>query len=284
MEKHSYINALDRAFFILKEKNVDTTVANYLLEELMGWNHTKLIIHKNDEMPIEKYQQYFELIKRASENEPPQYIMQEAWFYGRKFVVNQSTLIPRQETEELVSKVLKDISDQSNLKILDIGTGTGDIAITLCLENPNQIYTATDISKAALKTAQINAKKYNADINFIESDLFENLKNTKFDVVISNPPYISQDEKNVMDESVLKYEPESALFAEDNGLSIYKKMLSKIKNYLTENGIIYLEFGYQQKNNISDIFADLLPDFAVEFYQDISGNPRYLKAYKRRDN
>lgn len=283
MEKRSYINALDRAFLILEKNNIDKNIAEYLLEELLGWNHTKLLIHKNDLIDNDTWNKYFKMILRAAKNEPPQYILQEAWFYGRKFQVSLDTLIPRQETEELVSKVLQDIKDKKGLSILDIGTGTGDIPITLFLENKFQKYTATDISPEALKIAKKNAANYEADIEFIESDLFEKLENKKFNIIISNPPYISRDEKNVMDASVLEYEPELALFAEDNGLYLYKKMLSQVEKYLKNDGVIYFEFGFQQKNDISQIFTNLLPNFAVEFYQDISDNPRYLKAYKKEE-
>lgn len=280
MEKHSYSNALNRAFFMLNEHSIDQSIATYLLEELMNWNHTKFSIHKNEEMSEDKYNEYFEQIKRAINNEPPQYILGEAWFYGRKFKVNSSTLIPRQETEEMVYKIIEDSKDKKGLNILDIGTGSGDIIITLSKEIPDNNFVASDISDEALKMADTNSQLHDVKISFIKSDVFNNIDG-KFDVIVSNPPYISEDERNVMDESVIKYEPHTALFAENNGMKIYEKILKNIEQYLTENGIIYFEFGYKQKESLKQLFEKVLPNFDVEFYKDIAGNDRFLKAYRK---
>ncbi|MGR3742047.1 peptide chain release factor N(5)-glutamine methyltransferase [Companilactobacillus sp. DQM5] len=282
MEKRSYSNALERAFLILKEHNVNEDVATYLMEEMLGWTSSKYSLHKNDEMSEKEFNNFFELIDRAKNNEPPQYILKKAWFYGREFIVSPDTLIPRQETEELVKKILDDINKTNNLSILDIGTGTGDISVTLKLEKPDIKITGSDISKKALQIAKRNSEKFNVDVNFIESDLFSNI-NSRFDIIISNPPYISKNELDVMDDSVKKYEPGIALFAEEDGLKVYRRIFDKCKDYLTQNGIMYLEFGYRQKDKIHEMIKKQLPNFEVEFFKDISGNWRYLKIYRKKN-
>lgn len=285
MEKHSYSNALERAFLLLEEKNIDSSVATYLLEEMLGWTHTKFILHKEDPMSDDDYEHYFNLIGRAINNEPPQYILGNAWFYGREFDVTEATLIPRQETEELVSKVLSDIKEVTNkLDILDVGTGTGDIPITLALEDDTNNYWASDISASALQVAQKNATNFSVDVKFVQSDLFDNFEDQKFDVIVSNPPYISETERDVMDQSVLDYEPDLALFAEDDGLAFYKNFFEQVDNYLKQMGTVYLEFGYHQKNQLDQIITEQLPHFGVEFYQDLTGNWRYLKMYRKESN
>ncbi|GKQ42890.1 release factor glutamine methyltransferase [Companilactobacillus sp. RD055328] len=282
MEKHSYSNALNRAFLILNEKNIDNEVAVYLMEEMMQWTHTKFLLHQNEIMEETDYNRFFEMITKASQNHPPQYILGEAWFYGRKFKVTPDTLIPRQETEELVSQVLHDINKEQGLDILDIGTGTGDILITLSLEKPDNHYLGLDISKEALEVAQTNANNLAADVEFIQSDLFQQVTG-QFDVITSNPPYIADEERSVMDQSVLQFEPELALFADDNGLAIYRKIFTKIDQFLKPKGRAYFEFGYHQKEQLEELINKQLPEFEVEFYRDLTDNWRYLKMYRKEE-
>lgn len=281
MEKHSYSNALSRAFLILEDHNVDSEVANYLMCELLNWSPSKLSIHKNDLMDDSSYNQFMEMIEQAKENIPPQYILGKAWFYGREFKVTAKTLIPRQETEELVNKVISDLEDAEDLSILDIGTGSGNIAVTLALET-NQEVTAIDIDADTLEIAKENATNLDAEVEFVLSDLFNNVDH-KFDVIVSNPPYISEEEIKDMDKSVLEYEPQKALFADDNGLAVYKKIFAQINDYLNPSGVAYFEYGFQQKEALSEYIGKHLPEFAVEFYRDMSGNWRYLKMYRKND-
>ncbi|MDO1605002.1 peptide chain release factor N(5)-glutamine methyltransferase [Lactobacillus sp. YT155] len=281
MEKHSYSNALSRAFLILEDHNVDSEVANYLMCELLNWSPSKLSIHKNDLMDDSSYNQFMKMIEQAKENIPPQYILGKAWFYGREFKVTTKTLIPRQETEELVNKVISDLEDAKDLSILDIGTGSGNIAVTLALET-NQEVTAIDIDADTLEIAKENATNLDAKVEFLKSDLFDNV-DQKFDVIVSNPPYISEEEIKDMDKSVLEYEPLKALFADDNGLAVYKKIFTQISDYLNPSGVAYFEYGFQQKEVLSEYISKHLPEFAVEFYRDMSGNWRYLKMYRKND-
>lgn len=282
MERPNYSNALKRAFLMLEQQNKYPEDAQYLMEELSGFNYTQLQLHRNEVVPSDIMRKFRDGIIRLGMDEPVQYILGYAYFMDKTFTVNEDTLIPRQETEEMVQRIISDHSDGKK-SILDIGTGSGIIAINLGLTFPDDDILATDISKGALKVARLNADNYQTNnVFFKQSDLFESIENEKFDVIVSNPPYISFDEKKVMDQSVIKYEPDLALYGENNGLEFYQDITKVASNYLNSDGSLYMEFGYHQKNEIKKIFANNMPEYQVEFYKDINGNDRYLKAEKER--
>ncbi|KRK64583.1 N5-glutamine S-adenosyl-L-methionine-dependent methyltransferase [Companilactobacillus tucceti DSM 20183] len=267
---------------MLEQQNKYPEDAQYLMEELSGFNYTQLQLHRNEVVPSDIMRKFRDGIIRLGMDEPVQYILGYAYFMDKTFTVNENTLIPRQETEEMVQRIISDHSDGKK-SILDIGTGSGIIAINLGLTFPDDDILATDISKGALKVARLNADNYQTNnVFFKQSDLFENIENEKFDVIVSNPPYISFDEKRVMDQSVIKYEPDLALYGENNGLEFYQDITKVASNYLNSDGSLYMEFGYHQKNEIKKIFANNMPEYQVEFYKDINGNDRYLKAEKER--
>ncbi|MQS97883.1 peptide chain release factor N(5)-glutamine methyltransferase [Companilactobacillus halodurans] len=280
VEKLSYSNALKRAFSMLKDRGKFPEDAQYLLEELSGFNYTQLQLHRNEEIPADILRKFRQGLVKLQMDVPVQYILGYAYFMNRNFSVNDSVLIPRQDTEEMVQKIIDEHGKEQE-SILDIGTGSGVIAVTLGLEFPNDDILATDISNSALKVAKQNADNYQTNnIFFKESDLFEEIKPQKFDVIVSNPPYIAESEKVDMDTSVIKYEPDLALYGKNNGLEFYESISKKVDNYLSNGGILYMEFGFRQKNAIKQIFCDNLPEYVVEFHKDISGNYRYLKAKK----
>lgn len=282
VEKLNYSKALSRAFLVLKEKNKFPEDAQYLIEEISGYNYTQLQLHRNDPVPDEILLKFQIGLNKLLQDIPVQYILNSAYFMGRKFFVDQNVLIPRQETEEMVQKVIDDQSEQ-NKKILDIGTGSGAIAISLALQFPNDEVVASDISGAALAVAQKNAQRQRVDnISFVESDLFEKFDSQKFDVIVSNPPYIAESEKDDMDESVKKYEPQLALYGKNDGLDFYQRVSKVAESYLTEKGCLYMEFGFRQKNKIASIFTKNMPEYVVEFYKDINEYYRYLKAYRKK--
>lgn len=205
---------------------------------------------------------------------PIQYLIGYVNFYGNKINVNENVLIPRYETEYLVEKTIKYskkyLKDQ--ISILDIGTGSGAIAITLSKELNSDV-TAADISQLALETAKNNAKLNGTNINFIKSDLFENVHN-KFDIIISNPPYIDRSEEIM--ESVYKYEPHLALYAENNGLYFYEEIIKNAKDYLNEKFIIAFEIGYKQAENIKSIAKQYFENSIILSEQDLQGKDRYI--------
>lgn len=214
-------------------------------------------------------------IKGLESGIPVQYIVGNVDFYGYTFKVNKNTLIPRFETELLVEKTIKYINKYFNneIKILDIGTGSGCIAITLNKLLDNSRVTAVDISKNALDVARENNKINNTDVNFIESDVFSNI-NGKYDVIISNPPYISYDE-DIMD-VVYNNEPHMALYADDNGLYFYDKILMECRKYLNDRFFIAFEIGYKQGNDIINIINKYFDNVNIFLEKDYSGRDRFI--------
>ncbi len=224
---------------------------------------------------IENKDDYKEGIKKIKEGIPIQYVIGNVDFYGLNFVVNCNVLIPRFETEGLVEKVLEyvKLNNLSNLRIADIGTGSGCIAITLKKKLPNSYVTAIDISDAALEVAKLNAYKNNCEIDFIKGNLTDKLKG-KYDLIISNPPYIAYDEE-IMD-VVRNNEPSIALYAANNGLDCYIRILKNVKKYLNKKSLIAFEIGEKQGLRIKKIAKRYLPFSKVTIEKDLQGKDRYI--------
>ena len=229
--------------------------------------YLKKYLHKEDNLD--------EAIKRLEQGEPVQYIVGDVDFYGNIIKVNKNVLIPRRETEELVEKTTAYIKKylNTNIKVLDIGTGSGCIPIALKKLIPELNISAVDISEKALEVATENAKSNNAEITFIKSDVFENI-NEKYDCIISNPPYIRNDEK-IMD-IVKNNEPHIALFAEDNGLYFYKKIINESDKYLNKKFIIAFEIGEEQGNDIIDIAKEKYPNAKILLEKDMQHLDRFI--------
>ena len=222
-------------------------------------------------LPTEKLE---EGLKKLKEGKPVQYIVGNVNFYGITLKVNENVLIPRFETETLVEKTInyakKELKEP--LKILDIGTGSGAIAITL-KKNLESSVDAVDISKKALKIAKENAKINNVEINFIHSNMLEKI-DKKYDLIISNPPYISYDEE--VEEIVKNNEPHIALYAENDGLEYYEKILKNAEKYINKPGIIAFEIGMNQGKKIKKIASKYLKTDNIKIEKDLSGKDRYI--------
>ena len=229
--------------------------------------YLKKYLHKEDNLE--------EAIKRLEAGEPVQYIVGDVDFYGNIIKVNKNVLIPRRETEELVEKTVNYIKKYLNteIDILDIGTGSGCIPITLKKLLPNSNITGADISKEALEVATSNASFNNTQVTFIESDVFTNIT-SKYDCIISNPPYIRYDEE-IMD-IVKNNEPHLALFAEDEGLYFYKKIISESPKYLKEKFIIAFEIGEEQGEVIKQFATNQFPNAKVLLEQDMQHLDRFI--------
>jgi len=214
-------------------------------------------------------------IKRLNNGEPVQYIVGNVDFYGYKINVNKNVLIPRFETEELIFKTINLIKKNlnENIKVLDIGTGSGCISIALKKEIPGLDITAVDISEDALVVAKNNALENNCEINFIKSDLFNNIDD-KYDLIISNPPYISYDEQ-IMD-IVKKNEPHLALYAKNNGLYFYEEIIKNSSNYLNDKNIIAFEIGYLQANEIKKMSHKYYPNANIIIEKDMQEKDRFV--------
>lgn len=233
----------------------------------------------NEKEYLEKYlpkeKSLEEALKRLEDGEPVQYIVGDVDFYGNIIKVNKNVLIPRRETEELVEKTNDLLKKHFNkqINILDIGTGSGCIPISLKKLNNEYNITGVDISKEALEVARDNAKNNNVEIKFIESDVFTNVKD-KFDCIISNPPYIAYDEE-IMD-IVKNNEPHLALYAEDKGLYFYKKIISESSNYLNDRFIIAFEIGETQGEEIVKIAKNTYPKSIILLEKDLQHLDRFV--------
>ena len=274
----TYFEVLKWASSFLENNHQEAYIAEYLLLEKNRWTKTDLLMNFKKQMPLAEYNAYKADLEKVTLHIPVQYLIGSTEFYGRRFKVNEHTLIPRPETEELVELILKD-NYQENLEVVDIGTGTGIIALSLSLENPTWKVTGLDISKEALKIATKNNQALEGQVHFLESDVLSKFpKNKKIDILVSNPPYISYDEWEEMDESVREYEPKQALFAENNGLAIYEKIAKESTPVLSETGRIYLEIGYLQGDSVSQIFKEAYPTKSVRVIKDLNGQDRIIEV------
>ena len=277
-EKPTYFEAQKWASFCLKTAKLPVDSGRFLLLGLSQLDQTQLLVHYREQLPAALWQAYQAAINRVVAGEPAQYVLGRAPFYGLELDVTPAVLIPRVETEELVDWLLTDEADVTDLSVLDVGTGSGAIALALKQEQPNWQLTASDISAAALTVAQANAARLNLTVSFQQSDLFAQLGDQRYDVIVSNPPYIAENEKIVMDASVLNYEPQQALFAEHDGLAIYEQLVQQVAPHLTAHGRLYLEFGYHQGPAIEQLFATALPEATVTLRQDMAGHDRMLRV------
>ncbi len=256
--------------------NEAKNIAKYLLEDLFGYNYNSSEIIFNTASKIK----LFDAIKDLKKSKPLQYITGRADFYGYQFYVNEDVLIPRPETEELVYKLLQDKSNEDNIKILDIGTGSGCIPITIKKKRPNWEVMAIDVSKKALKVAQQNANYYDVDIDFIDFDILEESQwdeIDKMDVIISNPPYIDIKEKSLIKKNVLDYEPHIALFVDDDdSLLFYKKIIAFGIKRLMSGGVMYFECN-EFNSELLKIWVEQLSVFSsISIKQDLQGKDRML--------
>lgn len=272
--------ALQRASSYLQENGREEAAARYLLQDVLNMSHTQLLSDMREEMPEEKFQSFWNMVEEHVKGRPIQYIMGHEWFYGRSFHVDESVLIPRPETEELVLEALNRIKrlwpEMEALKLADIGTGSGAIAITMKLEAPDLKVFATDISEAALKTASQNSNNLKAEVEFRQGDLTEPLYGQMWDIVLSNPPYIAYGEAETLSEVVIDHEPHSALFAEEDGLFLYRKLAEQLPDLMKRPGLIGMEIGYSQGEAVKSFFEQTFPGAKVDIIRDINGKNRMI--------
>ena len=255
-----------------------------LCEFKLEYKPIDIVLKTEDVIEGEAYNFFQDTIERLQAYEPIQYIIGETEFYGLKFNVNKSVLIPRPETEELVDWIIKDCKGK-DIKILDIGTGSGCIPVTLAKNLQKASIYALDVSKEALKVASSNAKENSVIVRFIETDILrvdcENFvsKYGEFDVIVSNPPYVRLSEKSLMKDNVLKYEPHLALFVEDDdALLFYRKIVELSGKLLNSKGFIYFEINEGLGNLTKQVMKNSFS--AIELKKDLSGKDRMIKGTK----
>lgn len=264
-------DVLKEAKIILKENDIDEREARLLLAFSLSLPLEKLIIKK--ECTKNEYQKYIKIIKKRASKIPYAHIVGYKEFMKLNFKVNKNVLIPRDDTEILVEEVIK----LDKKKILDMCTGSGCIAVSLSKYIKDSKVDAVDISKKALKIAKINAKNNSVCVNFINSNLFKKIKE-KYDVIVSNPPYIRKEDLNNLQEEVKK-EPIKALDGGKTGLDFYKKIIIAAKNYLNENGVLALEIGFDQAEDIKKLLEENNYK-EIKVIKDLSNNDRVVIAKK----
>ena len=268
--------AITKACLLLRRQGKEESLARFLLMYILDESPQLFSNNLSEQMSREIEDKYFSLIeKHIKEDVPLSHLVGFEYFYDRKYKVTKDVLSPRMETEELIYKVIEYVkaSNKNKFKILDLCTGSGIIAITLKkeLEQVSVDVIASDISEEAIEVAKENAQSHDATIKFIKSDIFNNIDN-KFDIIVSNPPYIDRKDEVTMQDNVLKYDPHLALFAEEEGMYFYRKIIEQANDYLNENGVMFFEIGYDQKDKIIKL-ADM-NGFSAEVYRDINGRDR----------
>ena len=247
---------------------------SFVYRSLKNLSFTDFVFALQQEVTEEEKQFVEEIYKKLAAHIPAQYIIGHAEFFGTELKVDERVLIPRPETEELVDLILTE-NPEKNLKVLDIGTGSGAIALTLAKNRPDWSVTAADISQDALDLSLENANAQNLNLSFIKSDCFSEIS-SKYDIIVSNPPYISRADEVEVGLNVLHSEPHLALFADEDGLAIYRRIAEDSKDYLNDGGKIYLEIGYKQGQNVPALFMENLPEKRVRTLKDQFGQDRMV--------
>lgn len=258
--------------------NEVSSLSRMIIENITGLSFSSIINDKNTKITLEQKKRIDEVISRLKLHEPIQYILGEAEFFGLKFIVDENVLIPRPETEELVEIIINDNKDRSNLNVLDIGTGSGCIPISLKKNMPTFNFKGWDVSGEALETAKKNAKLNNVSVEFEEVNVLRDIPKGQYDIIVSNPPYILEKEKIEMDDNVLKYEPHLALFVPDNkALLFYERIADIGKSLLKEKGKLYFEINSAKGKETTNMLKEKGYK-NVLLIKDISGNDRIVRA------
>ena len=259
---------------VFGKSHIHKTQAEMLLAILLNVNSLELLLMLDKVINEDICMKYKEQVLMVKDNIPIQYVIGNVNFYGNTFIVNKNVLIPRFETEELVENTIKIIKEEFNypINIIDLGCGSGCIGLSLKKKLDNVNVTLLDISKEALNVSKKNANNLNVDVSFIQSDMWDNV-DSKFDVIISNPPYIRDDEE--IEDLVKNNEPHLALFGGIDGLDLYRKIRNGLLNHVNNKYLVALEIGDLQKDDVINLFNDI-PNINIEAKKDLSGRDRMI--------
>ncbi len=278
----TYRKVLQQARQRLYEAGQGEQAAQLLMLELANMEAHNLYMEYDEPVDPGLLTRFEEGICRMEKGEPLGHVLGFEWFYGYRFTVNEDVLIPRPETEELVANILAGYDEHFGgqpAEAVDIGTGSGAIAIALAKEEPGIHVTASDISEAAIRVARQNALDLDADVDFLIGDMAEPFieKGIRADILISNPPYIPAHEQ--MEHSVVDYEPHVALFGGEDGLHFYRRIFARAHLILKERAMMAFEMGYDQGERLSALAASYFPQARIEVLKDLSGKNRMLFVY-----
>ena len=255
-----------------------TAITNLVFEHFAKTSTSQIVIEGQNDLTADVFTLLQKALAQLKEHMPVQYITGNAWFYNLSFKVNDSVLIPRPETEELVLEAINFLKNNRDKKVLDIGTGSGCIPISIKKNIPNAQVTSIDVSETALALAKENAAVNNVEINFLQMDFLEEKNHDQFsyfDLIISNPPYIPENEKNILNKNVTDHEPHLALFVPDNNpLIFYKQILFFAETHLEKNGKILMETHENLAKETADIF--IAANYEVVIKKDMQGKERML--------
>ena len=279
----SFRELIHEALPLLEQAQIPQETAQVFLLELSQKESYDLYLHYEDEAPAELVEQYQAGMKRILKQEPMQYVLGYSWFYGYRFQVNENVLIPRPETEELVANILADLdeyfAEAKTIDAVDIGTGSGAIALSLAKEEPKIRMSATDISAEAVDVAKANAASLGIDVKFLVGDMAQPVIDAgmKVDLLICNPPYIPQEE--TLEASVKDYEPHVALFGGVDGLKFYRQVFAAAPQVLKDKAMMAFEIGWNQKAALLAEVRKTFGDVRAEVVKDINGKDRMLFVY-----
>ncbi len=265
--------------FFTSQKLPDARLsAELLLARVLDCRRVDLYLQFERILTTEERESYRGFVKRRAEHEPVQYILQETEFMGVPFRVSPAVLIPRPETELLVDFILEDFRGAGPVKILDVGTGSGCIAVSLAKLLPESRVWAVDKSAEALAIARKNARALEAEVEFIEQDIFEDQATlpADFQVVVSNPPYVSEQDWAHLEPEVARYEPRMALYGGGDGLDFYRRFTGRIDNLLASEGRVYLETGYNQAEDVAEMLRQ--HNYQTEIKADLNRIHRFVIA------
>lgn len=276
------LNKLRASLIPIYGEGETEAIIRLIFHHLKGWNLTDMLIHRQDELSPFIKEEVDKILARLLDGEPIQYITGEARFHGMDMLIKPGVLIPRPETAELVDLIIDQNKSREDLRILDICTGSGCIAIALARNLPFANVSALDFSKDALDVAQDNARMLKVKLNLIHKDIFSWIPNEEYDIIVSNPPYIMDKESVSMERNVLDFEPHEALFVrDDDPLIFYKRIADIAKKYLTPGGKLYFETNPLTVNNLKEI---LIKDGfeEIEILRDSYGKFRFLYCQKQK--
>lgn len=275
----TYNQLIHKYYKAFNEKGLSPNTLKAFIFELCNDENVNLYLEMDNEAKPTIEDKYEKGVERMLNDEPMNYVLGYSYFFGYRMLVNKDVLIPRYETEELVGYILSKYDEcfpKQKIDICDVGTGSGAIAIALKKEEDNLNVYASDISFEALDMAKKNAELNKADVKFMQGSMLDPYieNNIKVDILVSNPPYIKEDE--VMESSVVDFEPHVALFGGDDGLKFYRMIFENAHKILKEKALLFFEMGYDQKENLTNLAKQFFPNAYIEVKKDINGKDRML--------